>query len=191
MTEPTTDKEPETGYQPAPPSGPADAAQPAADAAQPAAGGPAGTAATAPTADGMPADGGPAGAAATAPTADGMPEYKGGPLDPDRGPGLGCFWAQVVLLVLLLVLTPLSVYMDAPSWLSATLLILILVLLFFVGQTMIFLLRLVAADRRTRRRPIAATARRTVGQLEDAQPAASAEPAASDKDDSTPDEPLT
>ena len=172
MTEPTTDKEPETGDQPAPPSGPADAAQPAADAAQPAAGGPAGT-------------------AATAPTADGMPEYKGGPLDPDRGPGLGCFWAQVVLLVLLLVLTPLSVYMDAPSWLSATLLILILVLLFFVGQTMIFLLRLVAADRRTRRRPIAATARRTVGQLEDAQPAASAEPAASDKDDSTPDEPLT
>ena len=94
---------------------------------------------------------GPADAATPAPAADGMPEYKGGPLDADRGPGLGCFWAQVILLAVLLVLTPLSVYMDAPSWLSATLLILILVLLFFTGQTMIFLLRLVAADRRTRR----------------------------------------
>ena len=97
-----------------------------------------------------------------------MPEYKGAPLDPGRGPGLGCFWAQVILLVLLLVLTPLSVYASAPSWLSAAMLILILVLLFFVGQTMIFLLRLVAADRRTRRRPMATTARPTVGQMEDA-----------------------
>ena len=137
---------------------------------------------------------GPADAATPAPAADGMPEYKGGPLDADRGPGLGCFWAQVILLAVLLVLTPLSVYMDAPSWLSATLLILILVLLFFTGQTMIFLLRLVAADRRTRRRPMAPTARRTVGQLEDAQPtapAAPAVPAVSDENDSAPDEPLT
>ena len=96
-----------------------------------------------------------------------MPDYKGAPLDPERGPGLGCFWLQVVLLVALLVVTPLSVVMAAPSWLSATLLILSLVLLFFVGQTMIFLLRLVAADRRSRRRPLAPGARRTVGQLED------------------------
>ena len=28
-----------------------------------------------------------------------FPEYKGAPLDPERGPGLGCFWIQVVLLV--------------------------------------------------------------------------------------------
>ena len=96
-----------------------------------------------------------------------MPEYKGAPLDADRGPGLGCFWIQVVLLVVLLVVTPLSVVWAAPSWLSAALLILSLVLLFFVGQTMIFLLRLVAADRRSRRRPLAPSARRTVGQLED------------------------
>lgn len=95
-----------------------------------------------------------------------MPDYKGEPLDAERGPGLGCFWAQVVLLVVLLVVTPLSVVMVAPPWLSAALLILTLVLLFFVGQTMIFLLRLVAADRRTRRRPMRADARRTVGQLE-------------------------
>jgi hypothetical protein len=126
-----------------------------------------------------------------------MPDYKGEPLNPDRGPGLGCFWAQVVMLVALLVLTPLSVVVSAPSWLSAALLILILVLLFFVGQTMIFLLRLVAADRRTRRRPLGTNARRTVGQLEDASSPTNAAPLAglpaapSDEDDATPDEPLT
>ena len=96
-----------------------------------------------------------------------MPDYKGAPLDADRGPGLGCFWIQVVLLVVLLLLTPLSVVWAWPSMVSAALLILSLALLFFVGQTMIFLLRLVAADRRTRRRPNSPSARRTVGQLED------------------------
>ena len=65
-----------------------------------------------------------------------MPEYKGAPLDADRGPGLGCFWIQAVLLVALLVLTPLSVVWAWPSMVSAALLILSLVLLFFVGQTM-------------------------------------------------------
>jgi hypothetical protein len=101
------------------------------------------------------------------PPPPGMPDYKGAPLDADRGPGLGCFWIQVALLVMLLVATPLSVIMVAPPWLSATLLLLTLVLLFFVGQTMIFLLRLVAADRRTSRRPLRPDARRTVGQLEE------------------------
>jgi hypothetical protein len=90
---------------------------------------------------------------------------------------------------LLLVLTPLSVYASAPSWLSAVMLILILVLLFFVGQTMVFLLRLTAADRRTRRRPMATTARPTVGQMEDASPAPATSD--SDEDDATSDEPLT
>lgn len=129
-----------------------------------------------------------------------MPDYKGAPLDAERGPGLGCFWAQVVLLVMLLVLTPLSVVLAAPSWLSAALLIIVLILLFFVGQTMIFLLRLVAADRRTRRRPLAASARRTVGQLEDSNSSTVVSPvrsanasstADSNEDDATPDEPLT
>ena len=98
-----------------------------------------------------------------------MPDYKGEPLDPARGPGLGCFWLQVGLLVLLLVLTPLSVVMGAAPWISAALLILVLLLLFFVGQTAIFLLRLVAADRRTRRRPLGGAARKTVGQIEEEQ----------------------
>jgi hypothetical protein len=95
------------------------------------------------------------------------PLYKGEPLDAARGPGLGCFWLQVVLLGILLVLTPLTVVWAYPSWVSASLLILTLVLLLFAGQTVIFLLRLVAADRRTRRRPMGTSARKTVGMLED------------------------
>lgn len=96
-----------------------------------------------------------------------MPAYKGQPLDAQRGPGLGCFWAQVVALAILLIATPLSVVLVAPEWLSAALLIITLVLLLFVGQTAIFLMRLVAADRRSRRRPMRSDARQTVGQLED------------------------
>lgn len=96
-----------------------------------------------------------------------MPNYRGAPLDPDRGPGLGCFWFQIGLLAVLLFLTPLSVVMAAPPWLSALMLIVSLVLLLFVGQTTIFLLRLVAVDRRSRRRPLSTTARKTVGQLEE------------------------
>lgn len=114
-----------------------------------------------------------------------MPDYKGAPLDADRGPGLGCFWFQVILLGALLVLTPLSVVWAAPSWLSAAMLLLTLVILFFVGQTMIFLLRLVAADRRTRRQPLSTDARRTVGQLEDEQAADLEQDPDSEQDDAT------
>ena len=95
------------------------------------------------------------------------PLYRGEPLDPERGPGLGCFWLQVVLLGILLVVTPLTVTWGFPTWVSASLLIVTLVLLLFAGQTVIFLLRLVAADRRTRRVPRSAAARKTVGMLED------------------------
>lgn len=95
-------------------------------------------------------------------------EYKGAPLDSGKGPGLGCFWSQVIVLVVLLALTPLSVAWNWPFWLSATLLLAVLVLLLVAGQTVIFLLRLVAADRRAgRRRPLAPRTP-TVGQLEDA-----------------------
>jgi hypothetical protein len=94
------------------------------------------------------------------------PLYKGEPLDAERGPGLGCFWIQVITLAVLLVLTPLTVVWAWPPGISAAMLILSLVILFFVGQTMIFLLRLVAADRRAQRRPLREGARKTVGQLE-------------------------
>ena len=107
-------------------------------------------------------------------------DYKGAPLDAAKGPGLGCFWIQVVVLVTFLILTPLTVTWAWPSWISAALLIMVLVLLLFVGQTTIFLLRLVAADRRSaRRRPMSPTARKTVGDLE----AETAGPEASQQDD--------
>lgn len=105
-------------------------------------------------------------------------DYKGGPLDSEKGPGLGCFWLQLVALGILLVLTPLSVAWGWPFWLSATLLVVVLLLLLLAGQTIIFLLRLVAADRRAagRRRPLASGSR-TVGELEDAAAAEGGETA--------------
>ena len=110
----------------------------------------------------------------TAPWAPDVPptvrdvEYKGAPLDAAKGPGLGCFWIQLALLVVLVVLTPLSVTWGWPEAVSAALLIATLVLLLFAGQTVIFLLRLVAADRRAeaRRRPLQPRSP-TVGQIED------------------------
>jgi hypothetical protein len=93
-------------------------------------------------------------------------QYKGDDLDAERGPGLGCFRFQLIVLVALLVLTPLSVAWGLPEWLSALLLFAIIFLLLFAGQTIIFLLRLVAADRRGRRRPLASETK-TVGELED------------------------
>jgi len=102
-------------------------------------------------------------------------DYKGEPLDAERGPGLGCFRFQVGLLVALLVLTPLSVAWSWPPAASAVLLFLTLIILLFAGQTVIFLLRLVAADRRDggRHRPLASPTR-TVGELEDADAPADA-----------------
>jgi hypothetical protein len=93
-------------------------------------------------------------------------QYKGDDLDPERGPGLGCFRFQLVVLAVAIVLTPLSVAWKWPEWLSAALLFLVIVLLLVAGQTIIFLLRLVAADRRSRRRPLG-SGTKTVGELED------------------------
>jgi hypothetical protein len=114
-------------------------------------------------------------------------QYKGAPLDAEKGPGLGCFWSQVVVLAILIVVTPLSVAWNWPVLVSGALLVIVLLLLLFAGQTVIFLLRLVAADRRAagRRRPLG-SATKTVGELEDASPdgedAGTDERAASDSD---------
>jgi hypothetical protein len=94
-------------------------------------------------------------------------QYKGADLDSERGPGLGCFRIQLVVLAILIVLTPLSVAWGWPSAVSAVLLFAVIGLLLVSGQTIIFLLRLVAADRRGRRRPLASETK-TVGELEDA-----------------------
>ena len=103
-------------------------------------------------------------------------EYKGEPLDAERGPGLGCFRFQIVVLVVFIILTPLTVAWNWPVWISVFLLSATIVLLLVAGQTIIFLLRLVAADRRTRRRPLG-SATKTVGEIEDEGAAPSAAPA--------------
>ena len=110
----------------------------------------------------------PAGDAPAAPDSSQMPEYKGEPLDAERGPGLGCFWIQIGLLTFFLIFTPLTVTWGWDPLISGALLIFTLILLLFSGQTIIFLLRLVAADRRTRRAPLNPSAKPTVGQMEDA-----------------------
>lgn len=126
-----------------------------------------------PASPGTPDQGGES-AQGTAPSPVRDVEYKGAPLDAERGPGLGCFWLQVIVLVLFIVLTPLSVRWNWPPVVSGILLFVVIALLLLTGQTVIFLLRLVAADRRGRRRPLA-SATRTVGELEDeGSPAAAA-----------------
>jgi len=102
------------------------------------------------------------------PPTDRAVDYKGAPLDAAKGPGLGCFWIQAVVLAVVVVLTPLSAAWEWPVPVTIALLALTLVLLLFVGQTVIFLLRLVAADRRAsgRRRPMASETK-TVGEIED------------------------
>ncbi|HEX5451714.1 MAG TPA: hypothetical protein VFW86_04930, partial [Candidatus Limnocylindrales bacterium] len=97
-------------------------------------------------------------------------QYKGAPLDAAKGPGLGCFWFQLAAVAVLVILTPLSAVWGWPEPVSAGLLIATLILLLFAGQTVIFLLRLVAADRRAeaRRRPLQPRTP-TVGQIQDAE----------------------
>jgi hypothetical protein len=104
----------------------------------------------------------------SADTSPRRPEYKGAELDPDRGPGLGCFWFQVIVLATFILLIPLGINLDWPFEVLAILLFIVLGLLLLTGQTVIFLLRLVAADRRAhgRRRPLAGSTK-TVGELED------------------------
>ena len=123
-------------------------------------------------------------------TSPGPINYKGEPLETERGPGLGCFRFQLIVLAFAIILTPLSVAWGWPDWLSAALLLIVILLLLVAGQTIIFLLRLVAADRRSRRRPLR-SGTRTVGELEDASiaGAASASDAADTPDTAAPTAP--
>ncbi|HEX7471555.1 MAG TPA: hypothetical protein VF323_00605 [Candidatus Limnocylindrales bacterium] len=126
--------------------------------------------ATAPTTGVPPAD------PASGPSSVRTVQYKGAELDAERGPGLGCFRFQLIVLVTLLVVTPIGVSAGWPDWLTTVLLFATLGLLLVAGQTIIFLLRLVAADRRGRRRPLASSTR-TIGELDDAAgPAAAGTP---------------
>lgn len=70
-------------------------------------------------------------------------------LDPNEGPGFGCFVTQAILFAVILLLIPVGVFVFAwPVWLLATLLFIDLILLFFVSMTSVFLLRVFFADRR-------------------------------------------
>ena len=97
-----------------------------------------------------------------------------------RGPGLGCFWTQAVLLLTLFVLTPFGVVNAWPAWLTTAMLAATLILTLFTGQTVIFLLRLVAADRRSRRRPLRSGTTKTVGEIVNAATGADATPEAAE-----------
>ena len=115
-------------------------------------------------------------------------QYKGADLDSERGPGLGCFRFQLIVLAILVILTPISVVAGWPELVSAVLLFIVIGLLLLTGQTMIFLMRLLAADRRSRRRPIA-SATKTVGELEDAGAAGQQAAGGSPAGDAPPAEP--
>lgn len=123
------------------------------------------------------------------PRPTGPVQYKGEDLEPARGPGLGCFRFQVVVLVIFVILTPLSVAWNWPPAVSAALLFAVIFLLLITGQTIIFLLRLVAMERRGRRVPLA-SGTKTVGELEDeaAEAAAVSDPSATaDGGDASPE----
>ena len=70
-------------------------------------------------------------------------------LDPNEGPGFGCFIWQAILFAIILFLIPLGVFTFAwPVWLLAILLFVAMILLFFVSMTSVFLLRVFFAERR-------------------------------------------
>jgi hypothetical protein len=78
-------------------------------------------------------------------------------LDPNEGPGFGCFVWQAILFAGLLFLIPIGLFtLNWPVWLLVVLLFIDMVLLFFISMTSVFLLRVFFADRRRGRR-------RTVG----------------------------
>jgi membrane protein implicated in regulation of membrane protease activity len=70
-------------------------------------------------------------------------------LDPNQGPGFGCFVTQAILFAVILLLIPVGLFTFGwPVWLLAILMAIAMVLLFFVSMTSVFLLRVFFADRR-------------------------------------------
>ena len=74
-------------------------------------------------------------------------------LDPNEGPGFGCFVWQAIFFAGLLFLIPIGLFTwNWPVWLLVVLLFVDMVLLFFISMTSVFLLRVFFADRRRGRR---------------------------------------
>jgi len=70
-------------------------------------------------------------------------------LDPNEGPGFGCFVTQAILFAIILLLIPVGLFTFGwPVWVLVVLLVVAMVLLFFVSMTSVFLLRVFFADRR-------------------------------------------
>ncbi len=70
-------------------------------------------------------------------------------LDPNEGPGFGCFVWQAVLFAGILLLIPVGLFTFSwPVWLLVVLLCIDMFLLFFISMTSVFLLRVFFADRR-------------------------------------------
>jgi hypothetical protein len=70
-------------------------------------------------------------------------------LDPNEGPGFGCFVTQAILFAVILLLIPVGLFTFGwPQWLLVALLVVAMILLFFVSMTSVFLLRVFFADRR-------------------------------------------
>jgi len=101
-------------------------------------------------------------------------------LDPNQGPGLGCFTVQAVLFAVILLLIPVGVFsLTWPVWLLTVLLVVAIILLFFISMTSVFLLRVFFASRRTERgRTFGATAPPV--SIDTGVPPASAEAASAD-----------
>ena len=78
-----------------------------------------------------------------------MPIRTNEELDPNEGPGFGCFVTQAILFAVILLLIPVGLFtFNWPVWVLAALLIVDRILLFFVSMTSVFLLRVFFADRR-------------------------------------------
>lgn len=70
-------------------------------------------------------------------------------LDPNEGPGFGCFVTQAILFAVILLLIPVGLFVFGwPFWALVALLFIDMLLLFFVSMTSVFLLRVFFADRR-------------------------------------------
>jgi hypothetical protein len=110
-------------------------------------------------------------------------------LDPNEGPGFGCFTVQAILFAVILLLIPVGVFtLQWPVWLLTALLVVALILLFFISMTSVFLLRVFFAARRTGRgRTFGATAPPVTIDTESAPPTEGAEPPTSEPKPSTPE----
>lgn len=106
-------------------------------------------------------------------------------LDPNEGPGFGCFIWQALLFAGILLLIPVALFsLNWPVWVLVVLLCLDMFLLFFISMTSVFLLRVFFADRRRGRGRTVGVARPPI--IVDT-PADAAETAETDPDQGAPE----